>query len=126
MKINKHPKHTHSSKNKKGAVNMAESIIAKTFMILARNGEMEIEIDYESTIYTKHSVKLKYKNWTVDIHTQKTKDENCNFIKVLTIRIMKDGWILFSNEQDDYPIKDTKEVKGDCYHIYFKKTEEIE
>ena len=105
---------------------MAESIIAKTFMILARNGEMEIEIDYESTIYTKHSVKLKYKNWTVDIHTQKTKDENCNFIKVLTIRIMKDGWILFSNEHDDYPIKDTKEVKGDCYHIYFKKTEEIE
>jgi hypothetical protein len=100
---------------------MAKSIITKTFIVSIRNEEINVEIDYEATIYTRHSIRLEYKDWIIDIYTQRTNEDNCNFIRIITIRAIEDKWILFSNEHDDYPIKDTKEIDEYCYRICFKK-----
>jgi hypothetical protein len=100
---------------------MVKNINTKAFIVSIRNEEIDVEIDYETVIYAKHSVRLEYKDWIIDIHTQRTNEDNCNFIRTMAIRIIKDKWILFSDEYNDYPINDTKEIDEYCYRICFKK-----
>jgi hypothetical protein len=100
---------------------MAKNKNTKTFIVSTRNEKIDVEIDYETIIYAKHSVRLEYKDWIIDIHTQRTNEDNCSFIRTMAIRIIKDEWILFSDEYDDYSINDTKEIDEYCYRICFKK-----
>jgi hypothetical protein len=105
---------------------MTKNVITKTFIVSIRNEKIDVEIDYETIIYTKHSIKLEYKDWIIDIHTQRTNEDNCSFIRIMAIRVIKDEWILFSDEHDDYTIKDTKEIDEYCYRICFFKKKQID
>jgi hypothetical protein len=100
---------------------MAESIITKIFIVSIRNEKIDVEINYKSTVYAKHSIRLEYKDWIIDIHTQRTDEDDCSFIRGMAIIIIKDEWILFSNEWNDCPIKNTKEIDEHCYRIHFNK-----
>jgi hypothetical protein len=100
---------------------MAESRITKTFIVSIRNEKIDVEIDYEATIYTEHFVRLEYKNWIIDIYAQKTSKDNCNFIQTMAIYVIKGKWILFADKYNDYSIKETTEIDEYCYRVCFKK-----
>lgn len=102
---------------------MSKNIITKTFKVSIINEKINVEIDYELAVRSKHSITLKYKDWIIDVYTQKTNEDECK-IKTMTIRVIEDEWILFSDEDDDYPISDTKEINDYCYRICFKKNKD--
>jgi hypothetical protein len=102
-------------------MNTAGSVITKIFIVSIRNETIDVEIDYEATIYTKHFVRLEYKDWIIDIYAQRTNEDNCNFIRTMAIYVIKDEWILFCDEYNDYSIKETREIDEYCYRICFEK-----